>query len=95
MVARGLAWYHWRLYLEPGYEVQTHTVTARGLRHYEEKLFCKNVRARVSNNLGNDTFIYEGVQASEYDCSNRCESGWMSDHTPRTRMALPLKDSWL
>jgi hypothetical protein len=63
MIARGLAWYHWREYLEPGYEVQTHTVTARGLQHYEEKLFRKNVRARVSNNLGNDTFVYEGVQA--------------------------------
>jgi hypothetical protein len=63
MVARGLVWYHWRVYLEHGYEVQTRTVTPLGLHHYEEKLFRKNVRARVSNNLANGTFVYEGVQA--------------------------------
>lgn len=63
MIARGLIWYHWHVYLEDGYEVQTHTVTAYGLEQYQEKLFRKNVRARVNGNLGNGTFVYEGVQA--------------------------------
>jgi hypothetical protein len=63
MIARGLVWYHWHVYLEQGYEVQTHTVTAYGLKRYEEELFRKNVRARVNGNLGNGTFAYEGVQA--------------------------------
>lgn len=62
MIVRGLIWYHWRAYLEDAYMVRTHTVTALGLRHYEEKLFSKNVRARVIGNLGNGTFVYEGVQ---------------------------------
>ena len=65
MIARGLIWYHWHVYLEDGYEVQTRTVTALGLRHYEEKLFRKNVRAQVSQSLGNGAFVYEGVQATD------------------------------
>lgn len=63
MIARGLVWHHWSVYLEHGYEVQTRTVTTRGMQFYEEKLFRKNARARVSENLGNGTFVYEGVQA--------------------------------
>lgn len=63
MITRGLVWYHWRIYLRDGYEVRTHTVTALGQQLYEEKLFRKNVRARVSENLGNGTFVYDGVQA--------------------------------
>jgi hypothetical protein len=63
MITRGLIWYHWGIYLEHGYEVQTQTVTLYGLDKYEEKLFRKNARNRVSENLGNGTFVYEGVQA--------------------------------
>ena len=27
MIARGLIWYHWQVYLEKNYAVQTHSVT--------------------------------------------------------------------
>jgi len=63
MITRGLVWYHWRVYLESGYEVQTQTVTAYGLQVYEDKLLRKNARNRVCEDLGNGTFAYEGAQA--------------------------------
>jgi hypothetical protein len=63
MITRGLVWYHWGIYLEQGYEVRTQTVTPYGLQQYEERLFRKNGRDRISENLGNGTFLYEGIQA--------------------------------
>lgn len=63
MIARGLIWYHWGVYLESGYRVQTHTVTAHGLEICEENLFRKNARQRVRETLGGGTFAYEGAQA--------------------------------
>jgi hypothetical protein len=63
MITRGLVWYHWGIYLEQGYEVHTQTVTPYSLQQYEERLFRKNARDRISENLGNGTFVYEGVQA--------------------------------
>ena len=63
MIARGLAWYHWGVYLEKDYVVQTHTVTAYGMKLYEEKLFHKNARSRVHEQVGDGTFAYEGAQA--------------------------------
>src|SRR6266566_5109870 len=44
MIARGLIWYHWHVYLEDGYEVQTRTVTALGLRHYDEVVSQERTR---------------------------------------------------
>jgi hypothetical protein len=63
MITRGLVWYHWRVYLESSYRVQTHTITADGLEMYDQKLFRKNARNRVGEDLGSGTFAYEGAQA--------------------------------
>lgn len=63
MITRGLLWYHWRVYLEDGYRVQTHTVTAHGMEMCEETLFRKNARNRVREEIGGGTFAYEGAQA--------------------------------
>jgi hypothetical protein len=62
MSARGLIWYHWRLYLGSEYAIQTHTVTKAGEKLYDELLFKRNARDRVHGNLGDGVFIYEGVQ---------------------------------
>lgn len=65
MIARGLAWYHWSVYLGTDYVVQTHTVTAHGLKFYEDNLFRKNARNRVREQVGDGTFVYEGAQAMD------------------------------
>jgi hypothetical protein len=63
MIARGLIWYHWQVYLEKHYVVQTHSVTRFGERFFDEYLFKLNARDRVRGNLGDGVFIYEGAQA--------------------------------
>jgi hypothetical protein len=63
MIVRGLVWYHWRVYLQDGYKVQTHTVTAYGMEMCEETLFRKNARNRIRQDVGGGTFTYEGAQA--------------------------------
>jgi hypothetical protein len=45
MITRGLVWYHWGIYLEHGYEVQTQTVTPYGLEQMKKSCF---VRMRAS-----------------------------------------------
>ncbi len=63
MIARGLIWYHWQIYLEKNYAVQTHSVTRFGERFFDEHLFKLNARNRVRGNLGDGAFTYEGAQA--------------------------------
>jgi hypothetical protein len=63
MIARGLIWYHWQVYLRNDYAIQVHTVTRVGEQLYDELLFKRNARDRVHGNLGAGAFVYEGVQA--------------------------------
>jgi hypothetical protein len=72
MIARGLVWYHWHVYLEDGYEVRTQTVTADGMKKYDERIFCKHTPDRVTNSLGNGTFVYEGVR----DVNDPIRTAW-------------------
>ena len=62
LIARGLVWYHWQVYLPGDCFIQTRTVTDAGARYYDERLFKRNSRNRVRGNLGNGTFLYEGAQ---------------------------------
>lgn len=61
-VARGLIWYHWRTYL-----TQEHCVKAFLLTRTTEQLFDQYLlpRAPVKADLGNGTFVYEGVQGED------------------------------
>jgi len=63
MISRGLIWYHWQVYLEKNYAIQTHSVTRFGEHFFEEHLFKLTARNRVRENLGNGAFIYDGAQA--------------------------------
>jgi hypothetical protein len=63
MIARGLIWYHWQVYLEKNYTVQTHSVTQFGERFFDEYLFKLKARDRVRGSLGDGAFTYEGAQA--------------------------------
>ncbi|MGA8213674.1 MAG: hypothetical protein WB799_08770 [Candidatus Sulfotelmatobacter sp.] len=66
MIARGLIWCHWQVYLEKNYAVQTHSVTRFGERFFDECLFKLNARNRVRRNLGDGAFTYEGAQAVDH-----------------------------
>lgn len=62
LVTRGLIWYHWRTYL-----TEEHSVKAFLLTRPREPLFDQYLLpgAPVRANLGNGTFVYEGVQGED------------------------------
>ncbi len=45
--------------------VRSLTVTKAGEALYDNLIFKRNARDRVSRNLGDGTFMYEGVQATD------------------------------
>jgi hypothetical protein len=61
-IARGLLWFHWHVLLTNGHDA---TVMALGQAgdEYFDNLFSRRAAARVSENLKNGTFQYEGAQA--------------------------------
>lgn len=64
LIARGLVWYHWKVYIND----ETHSVRADmmpedGTRMTNDPAFGGKVGNRVSGNIGNASFEYEGVQA--------------------------------
>lgn len=67
LIAKGLIWYHWQTYLTAGHFVEVWALTGAGARLFGERLFNLNARARVSANLGNGIFLYQGAQG--VDCA--------------------------
>jgi hypothetical protein len=65
MIARGLIWYHWKVCLQGDHSVQVHTVTQFGEQVFDGLLFKLSARQRVRADLGDGTFVYEGVQAKD------------------------------
>lgn len=65
-VVKGLANYHWGVYLNDDVLIEIMALTPAGEKFYEEHFFRLNCKARVSENLGENTFGYEGVQG--VDC---------------------------
>jgi hypothetical protein len=65
-IAKGLAWYHWQAYLGSDHFVDVLTLSSAGEKVFDERFFNLNSRHRVRANLGNGTFVYEGVQG--VDC---------------------------
>jgi hypothetical protein len=61
MVARGLAWQHFGLRLGDGYSVIASTFSNDGETLFEHVISSSS--KRVSGDLGNHTFMYEGAQA--------------------------------
>lgn len=63
LIAKGLAWHHWRLILPPDAGAFAITLTGAGERLLASKM--PPAEMRVSDNLGGDAFSYEGVRASD------------------------------
>ena len=61
LIVRGLMWHHWKVH----FDGQTHSlnvVTAADFPLIDSLISQAKVERRVSANLGNSTFIYEGAQ---------------------------------
>jgi hypothetical protein len=61
MIARGLIWYHWKVYLSDDCDIKSMTVTRFGEQYFDQLIFSRNPKDRVKVNLGQGTFEYEGV----------------------------------
>jgi hypothetical protein len=61
-IVKGLVWFHWQTYLTDEHFVVVLALNRHGEGVFQRKFFQVNVRDRVAANLGNGTFIYEGVQ---------------------------------
>lgn len=66
LIARGLVWYHWKVYInQETHRVRSVTVTPSGAQALDDFIFKRNARDRVSKNIGNGAFIYEGLEATD------------------------------
>ena len=65
MVARGLIWFHWNVYLSDDCEIKSMTVTHFGEQYFDQLVFRRNAKDRVKIDLGHGTFEYEGVLAKD------------------------------
>lgn len=61
-IVKGLANYHWGVYLNDDVLIEIMALTPAGEKFYEERFFCLNCKARATKTLGENTFRYEGVQ---------------------------------
>ena len=65
MVAKGLAYHHWGIYLPPStHHVKGGFLIDRGSEIFEE-LMAKNAAARVKGDIGAGAFVYEGAQGTD------------------------------
>lgn len=63
LIARGLLWYHWKIYLnDEVHSVVVKTVMAPGVAYLNEAVFGREVRNRVKETIAGDVLRYEGVQ---------------------------------
>jgi len=65
MIAHGLAWHHWKVLLRPGFSVIASLFSDPGAPFFMQMLSVWNTPIRVSDNLGDGTFVYEGAQATD------------------------------
>lgn len=72
LIIKGLAWHHWRLHLDDHTHISVQSMTAAQSRFFEDNFFSLKSVKRASNNLGEGTFIYEGVQ----DINNPALTAW-------------------
>jgi hypothetical protein len=67
MIAKGLAWHHWRVRLGQGHSAIASTFHDAGEPFFDQMLSKMNTPHRVSVDWGDGTFAYRGVQAT--DCA--------------------------
>lgn len=65
MIAQGLLWYHWQTLLGHGYSAIAATFSDSGTAFFEQMVAKLTTPNRVFGNLGESTFSYEGVQATD------------------------------
>jgi hypothetical protein len=65
MIAQGLAWHHWGVLLKLGFSAIAALFNDAGEPFFAQMLSGWNTPIRVSENLGNGTFDYEGAQATD------------------------------
>ncbi len=65
MIAQGLAWHHWGVLLKPGFSAIAALFNDAGAPFFAQMLSGWKTPIRVSANLGNGTFVYEGAQATD------------------------------
>jgi hypothetical protein len=64
-IIKGLLWHHWNVILEPGrHGLWAGFLTPAGVQVHRQ-FFAMNGNARVSANLGEGTFSYEGLQGTD------------------------------
>jgi hypothetical protein len=63
LIAKGLAWHHWRVCLGPGYSAIAGVFSDAGAEFVDRVLFARKARDRKIVSLGGGTFTYEGLQA--------------------------------
>lgn len=61
-IGRGLAWYHWQVYLQPGQTSRALFLSRFGTAYFD-RIFTMNAAARVHADLGKGTVTYIGAQA--------------------------------
>ena len=65
-IVKGLAWHHWGIYLTSKHFAKAMMVSKAGEGVFDQMFFSRSVRDHVNVNLGNGTFVYEGVQ--DFEC---------------------------
>ncbi len=61
-IAKGLAWHHWGVRLTTDHFLTVLALSRHGEQVFDRKFFHVNNAAHVVNDLGQGTFLYEGVQ---------------------------------
>ncbi len=63
-IARGLAWYHWKVLVGSDCFASAHTLQGTTKAQFA-KMMGQRAAARVNANLGNGTFLYQGAQGTD------------------------------
>lgn len=71
-ITMGLAWHHWQVRLTAEHFITILALSRHGEQVFDRKFFWVNNAAHVTNDLGEGTFIYEGVQGVD----NPAVTGW-------------------
>jgi hypothetical protein len=61
-IVKGLVWHHWRIYLPAECVVKVTALTQDGEESFEQRILNREGHPYVSIDLGNGTFLYEGIQ---------------------------------
>jgi len=64
-IAKGLLWFHWQTYLTNDHFVEVIPLTKYGEKFFDEKFMCLTPRAQVTEDLGEGTFRYQGLQGMD------------------------------